>query len=197
METEYKDIVEYIEDAKKTIRLFANKICPGICYEMTQSEDAIADVAHAMMCADWKYDENKRGKISNKSKTRYSYRNQCAIWAIQTYIKKSLRKNNRTVYLNHMLANMDDVQFEDILEDKKQKQAEHIYIEKEENEHNSRLIENILNSDLLSPVQQEKMKMHYIDGKSLATIGRKYGVTREAIRQTIQGCIKKLQGEFA
>ena len=72
METEYKDIVEYIEDAKKTIRVFANKICPGICYEMTQSEDAIADVAHAMMCADWKYDENKKGKISNKSKTRYS-----------------------------------------------------------------------------------------------------------------------------
>lgn len=196
METEYKDIVEYIDDAKKTIRAFANKICPGICYEMTQSEDAIADVAHAMMCADWKYDENKKGKISNKSKTRYSYRNQCAIWAIQTYIKKSLRKN-RTVYLNHVLANMDDVQFEDILEDKKQKQAEHIYVEKEENEHNSRLIENILNSDLLTPVQQEKMKMHYVDGESLATIGRKYGVTREAIRQTIQGCIKKLQGEFA
>ena len=92
---------------------------------------------------------------------------------------------------------MDDVQFEDILEDKKQKKAEHIYVEKEENEHNSRLIENILNSDLLTPVQQEKMKMHYVDGESLATIGRKYGVTREAIRQTIQGCIKKLQGEFA
>lgn len=196
METEYKDIVEYIDDAKKTIRVFANKICPGICYEMTQSEDAIADVAHAMMCADWKYDENKKGKISNKSKTRYSYRNQCAIWAIQTYIKKSL-KRNKTTYLNHVLCNMDDVQLEDILEDKRQKTAEDIYIQKEEIECHSCLIESILNSDLLTPVQQEKMRMHYVDGESLAEIGRKYGVTREAIRQTIQGCIKKLQGEFA
>ena len=46
-------------------------------------------------------------------------------------------------------------------------------------------------------MQKEKMSMHYIEGQSLAEIGRKYGVTREAIRQTIQGCIKKLQGEFA
>lgn len=196
METEYKDIVEYIEDAKKTIRVFANKICPGICYEMTQSEDAIADVAHAMMCADWKYDENKKGKISNKSKTRYSYRNQCAIWAIQTYIKNSLRKN-KTIYLNNLINSEDEIALTDILEDKKQQQAEDIYIHQEEEESNTKLVQNILSSSLLTAMQKEKMRMHYIEGQSLAEIGRKYGVTREAIRQTIQGCIKKLQGEFA
>ena len=196
METEYKDIVEYIEDAKKTIRVFANKICPGICYEMTQSEDAIADVAHAMMCADWKYDENKKGKLSNKSKTRYSYRNQCAIWAIQTYIKNSLRKN-KTIYLNNLINSEDEIALTDILEDKKQQQAEDIYIHQEEEESNTKLVQNILSSSLLTAMQKEKMRMHYIEGQSLAEIGRRYGVTREAIRQTIQGCIKKLQGEFA
>ena len=196
METEYKDIVEYIDAAKKTIRVFANKICPGICYEMTQSEDAIADVAHAMMCADWKYDENKKGKLSNKSKTRYSYRNQCAIWAIQTYIKNSLRKN-KTIYLNNLINSEDEIALTDILEDKKQQQAEDIYIHQEEEESNTKLVQNILSSSLLTAMQKEKMRMHYIEGQSLAEIGRKYGVTREAIRQTIQGCIKKLQGEFA
>jgi RNA polymerase sigma factor (sigma-70 family) len=196
METEYKDIVEYIDAAKKTIRVFANKICPGICYEMTQSEDAIADVAHAMMCADWKYDENKKGKLSNKSKTRYSYRNQCAIWAIQTYIKNSLRKN-KTIYLNNLINSEDEIALTDILEDKKQQQAEDIYIHQEEEESNTKLVQNILSSSLLTAMQKEKMRMHYIEGQSLAEIGRRYGVTREAIRQTIQGCIKKLQGEFA
>jgi RNA polymerase sigma factor (sigma-70 family) len=196
METEYKDIVEYIDAAKKTIRVFANKICPGICYEMTQSEDAIADVAHAMMCADWKYDENKKGKLSNKSKTRYSYRNQCAIWAIQTYIKNSLRKN-KTIYLNNLINSEDEIALTDILEDKKQQQAEDIYIHQEEEESNTKLVQNILSSSLLTAMQKEKMRMHYVEGQSLAEIGRRYGVTREAIRQTIQGCIKKLQGEFA
>jgi RNA polymerase sigma factor (sigma-70 family) len=149
-----------------------------------------------MMCADWKYDENKKGKLSNKSKTRYSYRNQCAIWAIQTYIKNSLRKN-KTIYLNNLINSEDEIALTDILEDKKQQQAEDIYIHQEEEESNTKLVQNILSSSLLTAMQKEKMRMHYIEGQSLAEIGRRYGVTREAIRQTIQGCIKKLQGEFA
>lgn len=195
METEYQDIVDYIDAAKKTIRVFANKICPGICYQMTQSEDAIGDVAHAMMCADWKYDNTRKGKISNKSKTKYSYRNQCAIWAIQTYIKNSL-KRDRTIYLNHLLGNEDDLTFENILEDKKQNIAENIYIEQEEQEEQSQMVKDILESSVLTEAQREKLRLHYIEGQSLAEIGRKYGVSREAIRQTIRLSIKKLQGEF-
>lgn len=195
METEYKDIVEYIDAAKKTIRVFANKICPGICYQMTQSENAIADVAHAMMCADWKYDENRKGKISNKTKTKYSYRNQCAIWAIQTYIKNTL-KRDKTIYLNNLLHSCDELTLEDMLEDKKQSLPEKIYMDEEKRESQSQIVRDILNSDVLTKTQREKLRLHYIEGKSLAEIGRMYGVTREAIRQTIKLCVKKLQGEF-
>lgn len=195
METEYKDIVEYIDAAKKTIRVFANKICPGICYQMTQSEDAIADVAHAMMCADWKYDENRKGKISNKTKTKYSYRNQCAIWAIQTYIKNTL-KRDKTIYLNNLLHSCDELTLEDMLEDKKQSLPEKIYMDEEKRESQSQIVRDILNSNVLTKTQREKLRLHYIEGKSLAEIGRMYGVTREAIRQTIKLCVKKLQGEF-
>lgn len=196
METEYKDIVEYIDAAKKTIRVFANKICPGICHQMTQSEDAIADVAHAMMCADWKYDETRVGKESNRSKTKYSYRNQCAIWAIQTYIKKSL-KRDKTVYLNTLLAAGDDISLEHMLADKKQEMPENIYIQEEEETWKSETVRQILESDVLTDSQREKVRLHYIEGKSLAEIGRQYGISREAVRQTIQSCIKKLKGEFA
>ena len=114
---EYSDLVEYIDMAKKTIRAFSNKICPGICKQMANSEDAIADIAYAMMCADWKYDSDRKGKISNKTKTKYSYRNQCAIWAIQTYIKKYLKSQ---FYINNILNSEDDCNFADILQDYKQ-----------------------------------------------------------------------------
>lgn len=194
METEYKDIVGYIDAAKKTIRVFANKICPGICNQMTQSEDAIADVAYAMMCADWKYDDKRKGKISNKSKTRYSYRNQCAIWAIQTYIKKSL-KRNKVLYLNSLLEDRE-INIEDILADTKQKRPEDIYIENEKEEYESRTVNKVLSSSVLTDSQKDKLQMYYLQGYSLAKIGEKYGVSREAIRQSLKTCIKKLQGEF-
>lgn len=190
---QYKDMVEYIDAAKKTIRTFADKICPGICYQMTQSEDAIADVAYAMMCADWKYDDKRTGKISKKSKTRYSYRNQCALWAIQTYIKQSLK--NKTIYLNSLIDN-NDLNINDIIEDSRQSLPETTIIEKEEQENLHQTTKDILESDILTDSQKEKMRMYYVEGLSLAKIGKRYGVSREAIRQTLKGCIKKLQGEF-
>jgi hypothetical protein len=51
---------------------------------MLKNEEAISDVATALMYADWRFDENRKGK-TGLQKTLYSYRNQCAIWAIKKY----------------------------------------------------------------------------------------------------------------
>lgn len=190
---EYSDLVEYIDMAKKTIRAFSNKICPGICKQMANSEDAIADIAYAMMCADWKYDSDRKGKISNKTKTKYSYRNQCAIWAIQTYIKKYLKSQ---LYINNILSAEDDCNFADILEDHNQIEPVDEIINQEKTEIESELLRNIFNSNILSDTQKEKLKLYYIEGLSLAKIGKKYGVTREAIRQNIKNSISKIQESF-
>lgn len=191
---EYKDLVEYIDMAKKTIRAFSNRICPGICNQMSNSEDAIADIAYAMMQADWKYDKNRKGKQSNQSKSQYSYRNQCAIWAIQTYIKKYLK--GKPLYLNNILGSDDDMSFADILEDTNQKEPVEYIIENEKTNLESQLVKDIFDSDMLSDNQKEKLKLYYIDGLSLAKIGKKYGVTREAIRQNIKNSITKIQESF-
>jgi RNA polymerase sigma factor (sigma-70 family) len=192
---DYKDLVEYIDMAKKTIRAFSNKICPGICKQMTNSEDAIADIAYAMMCADWKYDVDRRGKISNKPKTKYSYRNQCAIWAIQTYIKKYLK--GQPFYLNSLLGSEDDSTFNDILEDSSQEEPLDEIIFKEKTHLESQLIKDIFESDILTDKQKDKLKLYYLEGFSLAKIGKKYGVTREAVRQNIKNSITKIQESFA
>lgn len=188
---EYKDLVEYIDMAKKTINTFSNRICPGICTQMNNSEDAIADIAYAMMTADWKYDSSRKGKYSNQSKSRYSYRNQCAIWAIQTYIKKYLK--GKSLYLNNLIGNEDDMSFSDILEDESQPEPIENIIKKEQHTIESELIQEIFSSDILTDSQKDKLRMYYIDGFSLAKIGDHYGVTREAIRQNIKNSISKLQ----
>ena len=190
---EYSDLVEYIDMAKKTIRAFSNKICPGICKQMANSEDAIADIAYAMMCADWKYDSDRKGKISNKTKTKYSYRNQCAIWAIQTYIKKYLKSQ---FYINNILNSEDDCNFADILQDYNQIEPVNEVINQEKTELESQLLQSIFDSDILTDTQKEKLKLYYIEGLSLAKIGKKYGVTREAIRQNIKNSISKIQESF-
>jgi RNA polymerase sigma factor (sigma-70 family) len=192
METkEYKDLVEYIDMAKKTIRAFSNRICPGICNKMSSSEDAIADIAYAMMCADWKYDKDRKGKHSQQSKTKYSYRNQCAIWAIQTYIKKELK--HKTLYINNILDKDGGLTFSDMLADDNQKEPLEDIITEEKNSLESELVQNIFDSNILTQSQKDKLRLYYIEGLSLAKIGRIYGITREAVRQTIKNSISKLQ----
>lgn len=188
---DYKDLVEYIDIAKKIISTFADKICPGICNEMSKSEDAVADVAHALMMADWKYDENRKGKVSNQVKTRYSYRNQCAIWAIQTYIKKYLKHKSYSIH--NILDDESGITFEHSLEDDSQIDPIESIIEKEKTDLEKQMINDIFSSDLLSETQKDKLRLYYFDNLSLAKIGNKYGVTREAIRQNIKVSIKRLK----
>lgn len=192
---EYKDLVEYIDMAKKTIRAFSNRICPGICNQMSNSEDAIADIAYAMMCADWKYDKNRKGKKSNQCKTRYSYRNQCAIWAIQTYIKKSIK--NKHISLNNLIDQEDGCSFADLIEDSNQKEPIDNIITEEKQTLEASLVDKILTSDILTQIQKDKIKLYFMDGLSLAKIGKKYGVTREAIRQNIKNSISKIKESYA
>jgi len=192
----YKDMVEYIDMAKKTIRTFSNKICPGICNQMCNSEDAIADVAYAMMCADWKYDDTRKGKQSNQSKTRYSYRNQCAIWAIHSYIKKYLKNQTRTVSLNNILDSSENMSFVDMIADKTQPEPIESIINDEKVDLENDLIKEIFASDILTDNQKDKLRLYFIEGNSLADLGRYYGVTREAIRQNLKVSLNKIKEAF-
>ena len=92
---EYDSLSTYISLAKKTISKFAPKFYKTLSHDMLANDDAVADVAHAIMVADWKYDNDRVGKTTGQKKTKYSYRNQCAIWAIKTYITSKYKKNNK------------------------------------------------------------------------------------------------------
>ena len=99
METrQFEDLNTYILLAKKVISKFAPNFYSSLRNELLNNEDAISDIASALMTADWKWDKNRTG-FNGKSKTRYSYRNQCGLWAIKTYVTNKYKKKKNSFLL--------------------------------------------------------------------------------------------------
>lgn len=185
MNKEYDSLPSYINLAKRMISKFAPKFYKNLAYEMLNNEDAISDVANAIMTADWKYDAERTGKQTGKKKTKYSYRNQCAIWAIKTFITAKYKKNNSAI------SNYDSISIFE--QDHKAKCPLDILTEAESDSLQKEYIQEILNSEILTTKQKEQIEMYYFNNKTLAEIGEAYGVTREAVRQNLLKGVKSIR----
>jgi RNA polymerase sigma factor (sigma-70 family) len=185
VEKQFDSLDSYIGLAKKTISKFAPKFYNGLSSEMLKSEEAISDVATALMYADWRFDSNREGKTGLK-KTLYSYRNQCAIWAIKTYMTNKYKKKDN-LSLDHINGDMNDNQcLNSMIEDPSNKSPLETLIDKESAENLSQTIGDLLNNSILTDKQRAQIKMYYFDDKTLSEIGKEFGVSREAIRQSIK-----------
>ena len=185
MEKEFDCLCDYISLAKKTISKFAPKFYKNLSTEMLQSEDAISDVATAIMYADWRYDENRTGKTGLK-KTQYSYRNQCAIWAIKTYITqkyktKSVKKNEYSLDYQS-----NDKSLNEFIPDSKVKTPLENAIEKEDLQCLSTDVRALIDSPYITEKQREQIILYYFKDQTLAQIGKKFSISREAVRQNIK-----------
>lgn len=193
----FDDLNEYILLAKKSIAKFSNKFYHGLSTKMLKDEDAISSVATAIMMADWRWDEDYKNDKGTK-KTRYSYRNQCALWAIQTYVSKDHKKNKKfkkKVYsLNHVLGEDDSDSTQTFTQDSKTLNPEEFLIEKENKEELSSLINNLLSLDCLSARQKDYIRLYYFESYTFEKIGKKYGITREAVRQGLNKAIETIRG---
>jgi RNA polymerase sigma factor (sigma-70 family) len=190
MEKEFDSLSTYITLAKKIISKFAPTFYSALRQELLSNEDAIADIASAIMIGDWRWDKDRSG-FNGKSKTKYSYRNQCGIWAIKTYLSNKYRKQNTHYSLNNV--NDNDVSFADNIPDKEEYDP---YVVVENNEYEESLknnIENILSSGIISDKQKDQIKQYYFEEKTLSEIGKAFGVTREAVRQNIQKGLAKIR----
>lgn len=182
---QFDNLNVYLQLAKKTI----NKFGGNIAKEMLKNEDAIADVANAIMVGDWRWDENRTGKTGQK-KSKYSYRNQCAIWAIQTYITKKYKTPKKSSI--DYAKDSDSCNIKDILPSKEQDPCS-ILIDREfeNNFHNDLNI--VINSELLSDNQREYIKLYFFEGQTLEKIGKRFNITREAVRQNINKAVKNIK----
>ena len=183
MEKQFDSLSTYVSLAKKTISKLAPKFYNGLSTEMLKNEEAISDVATALMYADWRFDDKRTGK-SGEKKTLYSYRNQCAIWAIKTYVtnKYKKKKNYSMDYQN----GDNDQTMSAMMPDPKQKCPLDILIDEENTQMLSDGIDYLLSNNLLSIKQKQQIRMYYFEDATLSAIGKKFGVSREAVRQNIK-----------
>lgn len=191
---EFDTLPTYLLLAKKSISKFANKFYSGLSSKMLKDEDAVSSVANAIMMADWRWDEDYHNEKGTK-KTRYSYRNQCALWAIQTYISKNHKRGKK---FKKQISSLDHIIDEEstaheLIEDIKSQQPSQILIDKEDNENLKNLIDNLLQIDCLTSRQKDYIKLYYFESYTFEKIGQKYGITREAVRQGLNKAINQIK----
>jgi RNA polymerase sigma factor (sigma-70 family) len=196
---EYKDhdkvnflsLEEYLTMAKKII----SKMSSGPYRKFLNTEDVISYIANALMMADWRWDENYSSSEGRK-KGLYSYRNQCAIWAIQTLITKhkKSKKNNISMYSLDDNINGEDIRNAlDFIEDPKGENPSSIIEKQEVKQDIKNLVSNLLDSDLLTDRNKDYIKMYFFEGETLEVIGKRFNITREAVRQGIHKSLEKIR----
>ena len=182
MEKQFDSLSTYISLAKKTISKFAPKFYNGLSKEMLNNEEAVSDVATAIMYADWRFDPDRPGKTGLK-KTLYSYRNQCAIWAIKTYITTKYKKPKN---ISLHFSGDSDSELHGSIPDVNIKQPIDLMIASEEKFLLSEDIESLLDHPVLTDKQKDQLRLYYFEDQTLTQIGKVYGVSREAVRQNIK-----------
>lgn len=195
-EIQFDSLDHYVTLAKKSIAKFSNQFYQGLSSKMLKDEDAISSVANAIMMADWRWDENYQNEKGTK-KTRYSYRNQCALWAIQTYITKDHKKDKKFkkkfYSLDHITASDDDSTAHHFTQDDKILSPDDILVAKEDKEELAKLIDSLLSLDCLSARQKDYIRLYYFESYTFEKIGQKYGITREAVRQGLNKAISMIK----
>ena len=191
---EFDSLHAYIILAKKAISKFGNQFYNGLSAKMLKDEDAIANIANAIMMADWRWDDNYTNTKGTK-KTKYSYRNQCALWAIQTYVTKnhkfaSTKPHKNVVSLDFNIGSEDDSStIESLTQDYKAESPLDILIKAEQQQDLTDTINNLLSLDCISTRQKDYIRLYYFDGYTFEKIGKKYNITREAVRQGLNKAI--------
>lgn len=192
---EFDSLESYLLLAKKAISKFANSFFVGLSKKMLNDEDAICSVANAIMMADWRWDENYTNNKGTK-KTKYSYRNQCALWAIQTYVTKNHSKPkhiNKIYSLDHKSDTNDEISIHECIQDNTSYSPEKLAILSEEKEEIENFINRIFELNCLSDRQKDYIKLYYLEGYTFEKIGQKYNITREAVRQGLNKGIQAIK----
>jgi RNA polymerase sigma factor (sigma-70 family) len=189
---EFAPLNEYLTIAKKVIARFAPDFYPTLAKDMLKDEDAISDVAYALMEADWKWNPEYRSKTGTV-RTKRAYRNQKAIWAIQTYMQKKNRKH-KSISLSYCSKDSsDNSPLSGIIADKKDYNPLIEIINKDTKQHTQALIDTIFNAGILTDSQIKYIKGYYLEDKTLREVGELYGVSREAVRQGVEKGLEKLK----
>jgi RNA polymerase sigma factor (sigma-70 family) len=115
---------------------------------------------------------------------------------MKTYVTKQYKNkyNNKKIKTDYSINHQtDSLSLESIIQDNSQREPIDIIIEKENNKEINDLLSKFFESDIISDKQKEYIKLYYFEKLTLEKIGKKFGVTREAIRQSLRSAIKRIR----
>jgi len=93
-DVEFESLSSYLEQANRLISHYCKNKNPRAYSVLSNNEDAVSLVAHALMMADWTYDVSNKSKNGSASKNTYRYLR--ATWAMKTVMSKSTVQRLRT-----------------------------------------------------------------------------------------------------
>lgn len=185
-EKSFCSLNEYETIARKTIAAYAPAIRMGLAEEMLKNDDAVSNIAHSVMMADWHFDG--RGNI-------HGFRKQRIQWAIKSYVGRSNRASQRGML--SLDRNVDRTMecsetFSSRIADKSPG-PEEIVSEGEFSEKAASRLEQLLDGGTISDQASEYIKMYYLQGQSMADIASKRGVSRQSVHDLITRAIDTLR----
>jgi len=180
---EFESLGEYYNIARKIICAHAPRIKPGLAQEMLNNEDAVCNVAHVIMMADWRFNGNG---------TRHGYRKQMAIYAIYNYISRAGSKQ-RCYSLDDVISDNTDNSFMFITQNVDNDTPDQIAERKEQDEKAKQKVKEILTLPFLSDRQIEYLKDYFLKGLTLKQIGKKRGVSRQSVHEFLGRTFKQIR----
>ena len=168
---ELKTMNDYLKEARYVIIKWGD-------FNMLKDDDAIADVAHNLMLAEWRYDPTKGA-------SRLTHRINYGKYAVLDIYKK----RKRAAKLKHITINQmeSDREQEGII------LTDESYEREEEYKLSAEFVNKILDNKCINQIQRRYMRERYIYGRTYQEIAIQYRVTRQAVQQSIANALRNLK----
>jgi RNA polymerase sigma factor (sigma-70 family) len=103
---------------------------------------------------------------------------------MKTYVTNKYKNSKKKISLDFSIDNQSAI-VNNVIDHKNQSPAK--IIENLETQNNlSADIQNLLSISPISDKQKDQIKLYYLQGMTLSQIGKKYKISREAVRQNIK-----------
>ena len=168
---ELKTMNDYLKEARYVIIKWGD-------FNMLKDDDAIADVAHNLMLAEWRYDPTK-GAL--RLTHRINYRKDAGL---DIYKKRKKASKHKHITINQMES--DREQEGVILTDES-------YEREEEYTLSAEFVNKILDNKCINQIQRRYMRERYIYGRTYQEIATQYRVSRQAVQQSIANALRNLK----
>ena len=183
----FESMDAYILHAKKIICYFAPKFRKGLREQILNNEEAISNVATAIMLADWTFDREYIGEKGAKCSIS-TYRNLRAIWAIKSFMTRKNRKSSKCLSLNNEINDRGSGAY-DAMQDDSCPSPQDSPERKEVRE----WLERVVDSALLSKKQSLYVRKRFFEDKTIAEIATESDVSRQAVGESINRAIRKIK----